>query len=175
MRGEKLQQYRHNNMKRIFNKTSERQKRKALRKAMPEAEIILWSKIQKKQIAGYKFRCQYGVGPFVVDFYCAERKLAIEIDGDSHYQIGAEERDRKRQNWIEQYGIRFLRFTNDDVRKNLYGVLEAIEEAVKGDGSPPAKQMAGKPFRRINNRRDAEGLSASLWKFRYTKLLFYAP
>jgi very-short-patch-repair endonuclease len=132
-------------MRRIFNKTSERQKRKALRKTMPEAEVILWSKIQKKQIAGFRFRRQYSVGPFVVDFYCAERKLAIEIDGDSHYKPGAEERDKKRQNWIEQYGIRFLRFTNDDVRKNLYGVLEAIEEAVKGDPLPPKGRRASRP------------------------------
>jgi very-short-patch-repair endonuclease len=132
-------------MKRIFNKTSERQKRKALRRVMPEAEVILWSKLQKRQVDGFKFRRQYSVGAFVIDFYCAERKLAIEIDGDSHYQPGAEERDKKRQKWIEQYGIRFLRFTNDEVRKNLYGVLDAIEEAVKNDPLPPKRWRASRP------------------------------
>jgi len=97
---------------------------------MPEAEVILWSQLKNRQISGIKFRRQYSVGGYVIDFYCAKNKLAIEIDGDSHYILNAPERDEKRQQWIEQFGIRFLRFTNDDVRKNLYGVLDAIEEAV---------------------------------------------
>jgi very-short-patch-repair endonuclease len=132
------------NMQRVFNRSNEKRKRKALRKTMPEAEVILWSKIQKRQVAGFRFRRQYSIGSFVVDYYCGEKKLSIEVDGDSHYQPGAEEHDKKRQNWIEQYGIRFLRFTNDEVRKNLYGVLEAIEEAVKGDPLPPKRRRASR-------------------------------
>ncbi|MEX1276575.1 MAG: endonuclease domain-containing protein [Bacteroidota bacterium] len=114
----------------IFNKTSEKGKRRALRKSMPEAEVILWSKLKEKQLAGYKFRRQYSVGPYVVDFYCAQKKLAIELDGDSHFGPGAQERDGKRQEWIETFGLRFLRFTNNEVQKNLYGILTAIEEAL---------------------------------------------
>jgi len=98
---------------------------------MPEAEVILWSKLQRRQIAGIKFRRQYSVGNYVVDFYCPELKLAIEVDGDSHFQPGAEERDAERENFIKQYGIKFLRFTNSDVRKNLYGVLTQIWNTVK--------------------------------------------
>ncbi len=55
---------------------------------MPEAEVILWSKLQSRQVDGLKFRRQYSVGRFVVDFYCSELKLAIEVDGDSHFQGG---------------------------------------------------------------------------------------
>ena len=115
----------------IFNKRSEKAKRRALRKSMPEAEVILWSKLKGRQLAGHKFRRQYSIGPYVVDFYCAQKKLAIELDGDSHFAPGAQERDRKRQKRIEAFEVRFLRFTNNEVRKNLYGVLTAIEEALQ--------------------------------------------
>lgn len=102
-----------------------------LRNAMPEAEIILWSRLRKKQLLGYRFRRQYGIESFVLDFYCTNIKLAIEIDGESHFREGAQERDKERQQIIEGYGIRFLRFTNEDVRRNLEGVLSSIEETVR--------------------------------------------
>ncbi len=116
-------------MTKIYNKSTEKQKRKELRNQMPLAEVVLWSRIRKRGISGFKFRRQYGVGPYVVDFYCPELKLAIELDGDSHFQEGAEEYDGNRQQTIEQLGIRFLRFTNRDVYKNLNAVLEAIAES----------------------------------------------
>jgi very-short-patch-repair endonuclease len=72
----------------------------------------------------------------VVDFYCPALKLAIELDGDSHFQLGEQEKDGQRQKHIESFGIRFLRFRNSEVRENLRGVLEAIwrkvEELNKG-------------------------------------------
>ena len=114
----------------VFNTSNVKGRRKQLRQNMPEAEIILWSRLKNKQISGIKFRRQYSVGKYVIDFYCAKKKLAIEIDGESHYKLNAPEHDEERQKWIEQFGIRFLRFTNDDIRKNLYGVMDAIEEAI---------------------------------------------
>jgi len=93
---------------------------------MPPAEVILWSKLRGKNVKGYKFRRQYSVGTYIVDFYCAELKLAIEIDGESHFIEGSEDRDRRRQEFIESTCIRFLRFTNTDVYERLDGVLEAI-------------------------------------------------
>lgn len=75
---------------------------------------------------GYKFRRQYSVGPYIVDFYCAELKLAIEIDGESHYIDGAKERDQKRQECIGATGIHFVRFTNPEIYDRLEGVLERI-------------------------------------------------
>ena len=79
---------------------------------------------------GYKFRRQYSVSTYVVDFYCPELKLAVEIDGGSHFQKGSEDNDRQRQTFIESFGIRFLRFTNEDVFKNLEGVIEAVRRTV---------------------------------------------
>ncbi|MEK6742206.1 MAG: endonuclease domain-containing protein [Nitrospirota bacterium] len=113
-------------MTQLFNKTEIKDKRRTLRKNMPQAEVMLWSKLRGKNVKGYKFRRQYSVGSFIVDFYCAELKLAIEIDGESHFIEGSEDRDRKRQEFIESAGIRFIRFTNTDVYERLDGVLEAI-------------------------------------------------
>ena len=118
-------------MTKLFNQTELKAKRRALRNHMTEHEIILWSRIQNRQLGGFKFRRQYSVGPYVLDFYCARRKLAIEIDGGGHFEEEQIVYDKKRQAFIEQFGIRFLRFTNLDIRNNLSGVLEAIEEALR--------------------------------------------
>ncbi len=96
-------------MTKVFNRTSEKLKRKILRDNMPKAEIVLWAKLKGKGLCGYKFRRQYSVREFIIDFYCPELKLAIEIDGNSHFVEGAETRDRERQQIIESYGIKFLR------------------------------------------------------------------
>ena len=98
---------------------------------MPKAEVILWSKLKGKNIGGLKFRRQYSVGRFIVDFFCAELNLAIEIDGDSHYQADVPAKDRERQLFIEGQGIVFLRFTNKDIFENLDGVIRTIEAFAK--------------------------------------------
>ena len=97
---------------------------------MPAAEVILWSKLKGKQLGGYKFRRQCSVGSYLLDFYCPSKKIAIEVDGDNHFSRSAKRNDALRQDWIEGFGIRFLRFTNDEVRKNLDGVLMTIEAAL---------------------------------------------
>jgi very-short-patch-repair endonuclease len=118
-------------MTRIFNRTQVKARRRSLRNNLPTAEIILWSKLKSRQIMGCKFRRQYSVGSYVIDFYCPELKLAIEIDGDSHYRKKAIEYDMERQSFIESFGIRFLRFTNSDVYRNLSGVLTEIGKTIE--------------------------------------------
>jgi very-short-patch-repair endonuclease len=117
-------------MARIYNRTDQKNKRRELRNNIPRAEVILWSKLRGKQLLGYKFRRQYSIGSYVVDFYCPGLRLAIEVDGDSHFGDGVEARDQRRQAYIESCGIRVLRFTNDDIYKNLYGVLSKIAEVM---------------------------------------------
>jgi very-short-patch-repair endonuclease len=73
-------------MTKVYNRIDEKIKRRMLRGNMPQAEIILWSKLKNKGFKGYKFRRQYSVGKFVIDFYCPRLKLAIEVDGKSHSQ-----------------------------------------------------------------------------------------
>ncbi|MEH2454795.1 endonuclease domain-containing protein [Nostoc sp.] len=68
---------------------------------------------------------------FVIDFYSSELKLAIEIDGESHFQEGAIESDKARQEFLESAGIKFIRFTNNDVYANLSGVLESIAHNIR--------------------------------------------
>ena len=110
----------------IFNKKEFVKKRQYLRKNMTKAEIILWSKLKGKQLNGLKFRRQHGINNYVVDFYCPELKLAIEIDGGVHCYDSRITYDKQRQKEIEALGIKVLRYTNIDVIKNLEGVLNDI-------------------------------------------------
>lgn len=112
---------------RVFNRAEIRDKRRELRKNMTPAEVLLWSELKGKYLNGYKFRRQYSVGPYVIDFYCPKLRLAIEIDGDAHFESDtAVARDRRRQRFIEAYGITFVRFTTHDVCSNLTGVIEGL-------------------------------------------------
>ncbi len=103
---------------------------------MPPAEIILWSMLKGRQLEGYKFRRQYSVEHFVIDFYCPELKLAVEVDGDSHYTEDANLSDIQRQIQIKAFSIEFLRFTNREIYENLEGVLFKIKERIKHMTSP---------------------------------------
>ena len=94
---------------------------------MPNAEVLLWSELKNKQLKGLKFRRQQGIGPYIVDFYCPNLKLAIELDGNSHFDDeNIYKYDKKRQKYIESFGITFLRFTNGNVYENLESVLNEI-------------------------------------------------
>ena len=76
---------------------------------------------------GFKFRRQYGIDAFVVDFYCPSIKLAIEIDGDIHLSSDVNANDLVRQQYLEQFGISFLRFSNEEILENIESVLDIIE------------------------------------------------
>ncbi len=98
---------------------------------MPEPEVLMWSKLRAKRLLGQRFRRQHSIGHYVVDFYCPGLRLAVEIDGDSHFQPGIEEQDRRRQAFIESFGVQFLRFTNQEVTRNLNEVLAVIGRFVE--------------------------------------------
>ncbi len=118
-------------MNRIHNIKSQKQIRKYLRNNITKAEIILWSRLKGRQMMGYKFCRQHGVGKYIVDFYCPELRLVIEIDGDIHGYDNQIIKDRARQNYLESLGLIIKRYTNDDVIKNLNGVLENLGDAIK--------------------------------------------
>ena len=118
-------------MTQFFNKTSGKEKRRGLRNNLPPPEAIIWSKLRNSQVLGYKFRRQYGVGPYVIDFYCPALKLAVEIDGDSHFVTDAIENDNRRRAFIKSFAIHFLRFTNQEVNRELEAVLEKICQFVQ--------------------------------------------
>ena len=103
----------------ILNREERNKFRKKLRNNMPKAEIILWSQLKGKKLDGFKFRRQHSVGPFIVDFYCPKLKLAIEVDGDSHYQEGIEEYDKRREKYIRSYYRLHINF-----RCNGFSILD---------------------------------------------------
>jgi very-short-patch-repair endonuclease len=108
----------------------ERSFRRDLRANLTPCERLLWARLRGRQLDGFKFRRQHPVGPYIIDFFCAEKDLAIEIDGDSHYVGGQIPRDRERDAYLAQRGIRVLRFTNNDIREEMDGVLAVITGAL---------------------------------------------
>jgi very-short-patch-repair endonuclease len=98
-----------------------------MRQEPTQAERRLWQQLKRKQL-GAKFRRQHAIERFIVDFYCAEARLVIEVDGMVHDYTG--EHDMIRQEYLESLGLRVLRFTNEDVMKRLEGVLHMIREAL---------------------------------------------
>ncbi len=112
-----------------FNRSSEREKRKALRSAT-DTEQRLWQRLRGKQLAT-TFRRQYRIDAHVLDFCAPRSKLAVEVDGDSHFTADAVAYDQERTADLECFGIDVLRFTNPEVCENLDGVLAKIDEVLQ--------------------------------------------
>lgn len=111
----------------FYNKHSEKAKRRELRKNSTTAERILWKHLKAKRFSNLKFRRQYSIGKFVIDFYCPKHKLAIELDGSVHEMDEIKVYDDERENIINTFGISFLRFINEEVYINLENVLNLIK------------------------------------------------
>jgi very-short-patch-repair endonuclease len=118
-------------MTQYFNQSDHKRQRQAARANIPKGEVMLWSALKGRKMLGCKFRRQFGIGSYQLDFYCAELQLAIELDGETHYVGEAQNQDRKRQAFLESFGIRVLRFLNSDVYENLDGVWDAIAKVVR--------------------------------------------
>jgi very-short-patch-repair endonuclease len=110
---------------------------KKLRREMGPAEMKLWFALRDRRLGGLKFRRQVPVGPCVADFASKEWKLIIELDGGQHAEL-TKEKDDERTAFLEQQGYRVLRFWNNDVLKNLEGVLLLILDAIEKSPSPGA-------------------------------------
>ena len=103
---------------------------RTLRSNLTDAEKALWARLRERQVEGARFRRQAPIGPWVVDFFCAEQKLVIEVDGGQHALQTA--RDEQRTRWLEQQGqLRVLRLWNNDVLENVEGVVETIAAALR--------------------------------------------
>jgi very-short-patch-repair endonuclease len=114
----------------LYNRKEQKPWRQYLRTHSTRAEIVLWYNLKGRQMLGYKFRRQHGVGQYVLDFYCPELRLALEIDGESHDSIEARVHDEARQRSIEEHSIQFLRFRDEEVLGNINGVLKRIAEEI---------------------------------------------
>src|SRR3990167_1874413 len=85
---------------------------KQLRHELTDCERLLWQHLRNRQLGGFKFRRQYPLPPYVLDFYCAELGLAAELDGGQHFSDEALYKDAERSRYLERYGVRVLRFSN---------------------------------------------------------------
>jgi len=103
-------------------------KARALRRTMAPAEIRLWQ-ILRKRPAGLKFRHQHPAGPYALDFYCAAKKLAVEVDGNAHDMGDRPARDEQRDAWLRGKGYRVLRIPAGELINNSEGVLQHILNA----------------------------------------------
>ena len=103
-----------------------KEKARELRNNSTKTEILLWTFLKGRQLRGFDFHRQRPIDEYIVDFFCNEFMLAIEIDGVSH--IGQEEYDLERQNKLEKLGVRFLRFKDDEVFYNCDYVVREIEK-----------------------------------------------
>jgi very-short-patch-repair endonuclease len=109
------------------------QKRKELRNNPTEPEVFLWLRLKNNQ-TGFKFRRQHSIGPYILDLYCPEKKLCIELDGNQHYLEEGEQSDLIRTKYLNSYGIQVVRFSNLDILQNIEGVLMKIQEELN---APP--------------------------------------
>src|SRR3972149_9238319 len=100
-----------------------------LRKSSTLSEVLLWRYLKRKQMMGYDFDRQKPIDNYIVDFFCNELILAIEIDGSTHNNKSEE--DRIRQTKLESLGVKLLRFSDLDIKKNMSGVLSVIGDWIR--------------------------------------------
>ena len=112
--------------KTMLNDPPQRSFRRSLRKHMTPAERTLWYKLRSRRLLGHKFRRQTSIGKYIVDFYCSEKKLILEVDGEIHGLYDRPQRDSEREAFLQSLGFRILRFTNYQVRYFIDSVLERI-------------------------------------------------
>lgn len=115
----------------IYNDPANKVIRRNLRKNQTDAERKLWNILRSKQINGLKFFRQYGVGPYILDFYCPQCRLAIELDGSQHDEPLNRERDRKRDTYLRGQDITILRFWNNEILNNFEGAEERILDEIR--------------------------------------------
>ncbi len=116
---------------------------KALRKNMTLSEVLLWQELSGKKVMGYDFDRQRPIDNYIVDFYCKELQLAIEIDGESHGYYDVMKNDKMRQSRLESLGVNFLRFDDDYVKSNLGGTIEDIELWIEDHRPTPNPSQEG--------------------------------
>lgn len=101
-----------------------------LRREMTDVERLLWSRLRRKQLKGLQVYRQRIIGKYIADFYCPSAKLVIELDGGQHYTDEGLERDKIRDEYMKEQGLKVLRFSDTDVFKNIDGVMQKIFDSI---------------------------------------------
>ena len=106
-------------------------RRKELRRNLTPEEAVLWTQLKAKGLDGSKWRKQHSVGNYILDFYCPEAKLCVELDGERHYTFEGAREDDVRTSFLNKNGIRVVRFENRLIWENLQGVIDTIKQELK--------------------------------------------
>lgn len=118
----------------LHNRPELTDRRKSLRNSSTSAEAVLWRSIKNCQLDGRRFRRQFSVGNFILDFYCPEEKLAIELDGADHFTAAGAYRDGKREEFLKKKGISVIRIEN----KHVFKIHDQVLEYIKDNFSDPS-------------------------------------
>lgn len=113
------------------NKISLKEIRRQLRQEMTPAEVVLWKRLRNSRFLSLKFKRQHSIGNYIVDFYCANPRVIIEIDGEVHFEKEQKEKDNHRDENLRDMDYIVLRFYNDEVINETMTVLKKIEAAIK--------------------------------------------
>lgn len=97
-----------------------------LRRKMTLPEILMWTALRGRRLAGLRFRRQHPIGPYILDFYCDDARLAVEIDGERHSESDRMVHDERRTAWLEAQGVRVLRIPARDVLADMDAVLSHV-------------------------------------------------
>lgn len=114
------------------------ERKRQLRSEATRSEQILWSKLRTKQIQNLRFRRQHGIGPYIVDFYCPEKFVVIEVDGDIHAMEDHKEMDQQRENYLKSLGLEVIRYVNDDILNRLDVVLDDLCRRLLEESTSPS-------------------------------------
>ena len=106
--------------------------RRTLRHNLTSAEAVLWNRLKNSQLNSRKFRRQHSIGEFILDFYCPQEKLAVELDGAGHFTVSGNLNDAARTEYLHAVGIRVIRFENKLIWSALESVLQSIENSFMG-------------------------------------------
>ena len=115
----------------IYNIKAREPQRKELRNYGTAADVVLWKHLKNGQLNGKKFRRQTSIGPYIVDFYCPESRVIVELDGAGHFTETGAEYDAKRTGYLAEQNISVIRFENKTVYRDLEYVLETIKASLK--------------------------------------------
>ncbi len=116
----------------LNNLPHKKDERRTLRNNLTTAEAMLWNRLKNSQLNGRKFRRQHSIGEFILDFYCPQEKLAVELDGAGHFTISGNLHDAARTDYLNSVGIRVVRFENKFIWSALENVLQTIKSSFNG-------------------------------------------
>ena len=119
-------------------------RRRELRKHQTDAELKLWQRLRAKRLSGLKFSRQYGVGRYILDFFCFEARLAIELDGSQHAEPSQVAYDLERTEFLAESGINVLRFWNHEVINEIESVMEKIRSFLQDSPQPSLSERGPK-------------------------------